>query len=88
MAPVRRFVGSLTKKLTSASLIKPTGRRTTSYGARSDIGRCYHLQTPAGVGTICEHAMKKCLKSSGARAILNFAGELQIAEIERRQFYF
>jgi len=28
------------------------------------------------------------LKIARARAILNFAGELQIAEIERRQFYF
>ena len=47
-----------------------------------------NVQHMSGVGTICEHAMKKCLKSSGARAIQNFAGKLQIAEIERRQFYF
>ena len=51
------------------------------------IGRCYHIQTPAGARTICDHAREKSLKSSGARAIIKFAGDVQIAEIVRCQFY-
>jgi len=37
--------------------------------------------------TICDHARKKCKISSGAWAILKFAGDLQTAEIVQWQFY-
>jgi len=57
------------------------------YGARPGIGRCYHIQTPAGACTKCDHAKKKRQKSSDARANLKIAGDLQIAEIVRRHFY-
>jgi len=29
-----------------------------SYGVRSDFGRCYHTQTPAGARTKCDLALK------------------------------
>ena len=57
------------------------------YGARPGIGRCFHIQTPAGARTICDHAKENSYKSSGARAIIKFAGDVQIAEIVRCQFY-
>jgi len=65
---------------------KWVGHRTMSYGARSGLGQCYHIQTPPG--TICDHANEYSYKSSGARAIIKLAGDLQFAEIVRRQFYF
>jgi len=37
------------------------------YGSQSVIGRCYHLQTPAGARKTCDHTREKSLKSSGAR---------------------
>jgi len=37
-------------------LTTPAGHRTTSYGARPGIGRCFHIQTPVGARTICDHA--------------------------------
>ena len=55
--------------------------------SRAPYGRCYHIQTPAGARTICDHAREKSLKSSGARAIIRFAGDVQIAEIVRCMFY-
>jgi len=57
------------------------------YGSRLCIGRCFHIQTPAGACTICDHARKICWKTSGFRTIIKFAGYLQVAEIVPRQFY-
>jgi len=41
--------------LCSARLISNDAGRVP-YLARTDIGRCYHIQTPAGGRTICDHA--------------------------------
>jgi len=60
---------------------------TTPYGARPGIGRCFHIQTPAGARAICDHARENSLKSSCSRAIIKFAGDVQIGEIVRCQFY-
>jgi len=48
---------------------------------------CYHIQTPARARTICDHARENSYKSSGAQATIKFAGDVQIAEIIRCQFY-
>jgi len=61
---------------------EPGGSHTT-YGPRVGIGWCYHVQTQSGACTI----FNKRKKSSGARAIIKFAGDLQITKIVRRQFY-
>jgi len=44
-------------------------------------------KTPAGARTICDHARENSKKSSDARAIIKFAGDVQIGEIVRCQFY-
>jgi len=38
------------------SLTTPIGHRKTSFGARPGIGWCFHIQTPSGARTICDHA--------------------------------
>jgi len=48
------------------------------YGSQSGIGRCYHLQTPAGARTTCDHTRENSLKSPGALVIIKFAGDVQI----------
>ena len=63
----------------------PYGVRLIFYNAGT--GRCFHMQTPDGARTICDHARENSLKSSGARAIIKFAGDVHIAEIVRCQFY-
>ena len=37
--------------------------RVNGYGARPDIGRCYHIQTPTGARTVhvCDHARENRL---------------------------
>jgi len=43
------------------------------------IGRCYHIQTPAGASTICDHASK----SHGGSFICNYLALVNIyREIE------
>ena len=54
---------------------------------RPGTGRCFHIQTPDGARTICDHARENSQKSSGARAIIKFAGDVHIAEIVRCQCY-
>ena len=44
-------------------------------------------KTPAGARTICDHARENSEKSSGARAIIKFADDVQIGEIVRCLFY-
>jgi len=41
------------------SLTTPAGNFIMSYGARRGIGWCYHIQTPDGTRTICDHAREK-----------------------------
>ena len=68
----------------------PYGVRLISYNTvRCPAGHRPMLsyKTPAGARTICDHARENSLKSSGARAIIKFAGDVQIGEIVRCQFY-
>ena len=68
----------------------PYGVRLISYNAvRCPAGHRPMLsdKTPAGARTICDHARENSSKSSGARAIIKFAGDVQIGEIVRCQFY-
>jgi len=55
----------------------------------NSTGQCPHkvIETPACARTICDHARENSQKTIGAWAIINFAGDLQIAKIVGRQFY-
>ena len=63
------------------------GRAPYGVHARPGICWCYHIPMPASARTICNHARENSLKSSGARAIIKFAGDVQIAKIVRCQCY-
>jgi len=76
-------VRNLQKSLNKSADARPA----TLLQRRPAIGRCYHIQTPAGALTICDHSKENSLKSSGAQTIIKFAGDVQIAEIVRLQFF-
>ena len=57
----------------------PYGVRLISYNAGHRPIFLY-IQAPAGARTICDHASENSYKSSGARAIIKFVGDVQIGD--------